>query len=83
MDVIILLVIGRLSDYYKIERNKDMAFTTFCSQRVLNINELREVLALMEQQESTDRYVNTVMHINGNYAEIDVGIDKDGNVTVF
>lgn len=60
-----------------------MTFTTFCSQRVLNINELREVLALMEQQESTDRYANTMMHINGNYAKIDVGIDKDGNITVF
>ena len=60
-----------------------MTFTTFCSQRSLNINELREVLALMEQQESTYKYVNTVMHINGNYADIDVGIDKDGNVTVF
>lgn len=60
-----------------------MTFSTFCSQRDLNINELREVLTLMENQESTDRYVNTVMHINGNSAEIDVGIDKDGNVTVF
>lgn len=59
-----------------------MTFTTFCSQRVLNINELREVLALMEQQENTDKYVNTVMHINGNYADIDVIIDKDGNVTL-
>lgn len=60
-----------------------MTFTTFCSQRGLDINELREVLALMEQQESTDRYANTMMHINGNYAKIDVGIDKDGNITVF
>lgn len=60
-----------------------MTFSTFCSQRGLDINELREVLALMEQQESTDRYANTMMHINGNYAKIDVGIDKDGNITVF
>lgn len=60
-----------------------MTFTTFQSERKLNINELREVLALMEQQESTDRYANTMMHINGNYANIDVGIDKDGNITVF
>lgn len=60
-----------------------MTFTTFQSEKELNINELREVLALMENQESTDKYVNTVMHINGNYADIDVGIDKDGNVTVF
>lgn len=59
-----------------------MTFTTFCSQRSLNINELREVLSLMEQQESTDKYVNTVMHINGNYADIDVIIDKDSNVTL-
>ena len=53
-----------------------MTFTTFCSQRVLNINELREVLALMEQQESTDRYANTMMHINGNYK---IRLQEDGS----
>lgn len=49
----------------------------------MNINELREVLNLMENQETTDRYTDTVLHINGNDAEIDVKIDKDGNVTLF
>ena len=60
-----------------------MTFTTFYSSRKMNINELREVLNLMENQETTDRYTDTVLHINGNDAEIDVKIDKDGNVTLF
>lgn len=59
-----------------------MTFTTFYSRRKLNINELREVLSLMENQETADRYTNAVLHINGNDAEIDVTIDKDGNVTL-
>ena len=59
-----------------------MTFTTFYSRRKLDINELREVLNLMENQETTDRYTNTVLHINGNDAEIDAAIDKDGNVTL-
>ena len=59
-----------------------MTFTTFKSNRELDINELREVLSLMEVQETTDRYEATSMHINGEHAVIDVDIDADGNVTV-
>lgn len=59
-----------------------MTFTTFYSSRKMNINELREVLNLMENQETTDRYAGTVLHINGNDAEIDVTVDKEGNVTL-
>ena len=57
-------------------------FTTFTTKRPLNINELREVLTLMENQETTDRYVSTSLNINGNNACIEVDIDEDGNVTV-
>lgn len=59
-----------------------MTFTTFKSNRELDINELREVLILMENQETTDRDISTALHINGDYATIDVEIDEDGNVTV-
>ena len=59
-----------------------MTFTTFKSNRELDINELREVLSLMEEQETTDRYVSTSLNINGNDANIEVEIDEDGNITV-
>lgn len=59
-----------------------MTFTTFKSNRELNINELREVLTLMENQETTDRDVSTSLDINGNDAHIQVNIDEYGNVTV-
>lgn len=59
-----------------------MTFTTFKSNRELNIDELKEVLALMENQETPDRYTSTEIDINGNYAHIAVKIDEYGNVTV-
>ena len=55
---------------------------TFKSNRELDINELREVLSLMENQETTDRYVSTLLNINGDYAHIKVDIDEYGNITV-
>ena len=59
-----------------------MTFTTFKSNRALNIGELREVLTLMENQETTDKYTSTSIDINGNEAHIRVDIDEDGNVIV-
>ena len=59
-----------------------MTFTTFKSERKLNIDELREVLILMENQETTDKDTNTKMVIDGDFAKIEVDIDEDGNVTV-
>ena len=50
--------------------------------RRFNINELREVLSLMEHQETNERYTNTSINIDGNYANITVDIDEDGNITV-
>ena len=44
--------------------------------------ESKEVLSLMENQETTDKYVSTSLNINGNNARIEVDIDEDGNVTV-
>ncbi len=56
--------------------------TTFKSNRALDINELRELLSLMENQETTDREISTGMLIQGDDATIEVEIDEDGNVTV-
>ena len=50
--------------------------------RTVNSDELREVMALVDNQETTDRYTNTSMHINGDYANIDVEIDEDGDIIV-
>ena len=66
----------------KIKYLERMINMTFKSERELNINELREVLSLMDHQETNERYTNTLMHINGYYATIDVTIDEDGNITV-
>lgn len=46
------------------------------------IEELREILALAENQETTDKYTSTKVHINGNHAIIDADIDEDGDFTV-
>lgn len=59
-----------------------MTFTTIKFNRQLNINELREALSLMEHQETNERYINTSINIDGNYANIAVDIDEDGNITV-
>lgn len=59
-----------------------MAFTTFTSKRPLTIEELREVLSLMETQETTDKWVATSLHIDGEHATIDVVVDDEGNVTM-
>ena len=55
-------------------------FATFYSRRKMTFEELREVLQLMEVQETTDKYTGALMSIKGNYADIDVKIDEDGNV---
>lgn len=59
-----------------------MTFTTIKFNGQLNINELREALSLMEHQETNERYTNTSINIDGNYANITVDIDEDGNITV-
>lgn len=54
----------------------------FKSKRELNIDELKEILILMENQTTTDKYVSTSIKINGDYALIEAEIDEDGNVTI-
>ena len=50
--------------------------------REVHTNELREVLLLAENQETTDKYIDTSLHIRGDYAEIKVDIDNGGNIIV-
>ena len=53
---------------------------TFTTHRSLTTNEIREVLSLMENQDTTDKFTNMNGTIQGNDANIDVVVDKDGNV---
>lgn len=57
-------------------------FVKVRTRRALNTAEIREVLSLMELQETTDKYIDTQLRINGDYAVIDVDIDEDGNIVV-
>ena len=50
--------------------------------RDVTLNELLEVKQFVENQETNDKYINTTMHINGNYAEIDIEVNKYGDVIV-
>lgn len=50
--------------------------------RDVTLNELLEVKQFVENQETTDKYTNTTIHINGNYAEVDVEVNEFGDVVV-
>ena len=50
--------------------------------RDVTLNELLEVKQFVENQETNDKYINTTMHINGNYAEIDIEVNEYGDVIV-
>ena len=41
---------------------------------------LEELIRLTKIQETTDRFENTELHINGDKAEIDVKINKMGDI---
>ena len=57
-------------------------FIKFYCKRKMSYEELKEVLNLMENQETTDKFTDTEMQIDGDDAKINVKIDKDGNVTL-
>ena len=46
------------------------------------IDELREILSLAENQETTDKEVDTTLHIEGDYATIDADINEDGDIYI-
>lgn len=50
--------------------------------RDVTLNELLEVKQFVENQETTDKYTNTTIHINGNYAEVDIEVNEYGDVIV-
>lgn len=50
--------------------------------RDMTLNELLEVKELVEHQETTDKYTNVGLVINGDYASIEVAIDEFGDITV-
>lgn len=55
---------------------------TLTLTRPVTYEELKELCVLMEAQQTTDRHTDTGMFIDGDYAEIEVDIDEDGNVTL-
>lgn len=57
-------------------------FTKFYCKRKMSYEELKEVLNLMENQETTDKFTDAKMQIDGDDAKINVKIDKAGNVTL-
>ena len=57
-------------------------FAEFYCKRKMSYEELKEVLSLMENQETADKYTDTEMQIDGDDAKIRVKIDKEGNVTL-
>lgn len=50
--------------------------------RDVTLNELLEIKQFVENQETNDKYTNTTMHINGNYAEVDIEVNEFGDVIV-
>lgn len=42
-----------------------------------------ELLVLIENQETTDKYINTSIRINGDFALIDVDIDEFGDIKIY
>lgn len=49
---------------------------------IKTLEELKEILAFAENQETTDRYTDTTLIIDGNYARIEVEIDEYGDFVV-
>ena len=48
--------------------------------KTITLDELEELVRLTKFQETTDRYENTELHINGDKAEIEVKINKMGDI---
>ena len=48
--------------------------------KTITLAELEELVRLTKIQETIDRYENTELHINGDKAEIEVKINKMGDI---
>ena len=55
---------------------------TLTTKRPITINEFRELMPLIELQETTEKYINTSFYIKGEFAIIEVQFDEDGNITL-
>ena len=55
---------------------------TLTTKRPITSNEFRELMLLMDLQETADKYTNTSFYINGKFAIIEVEFDEDGNITL-
>ena len=55
---------------------------TLTTKRPITINEFRELMPLMELQETSEKDTNTSFYINGKFAIIEVQFDEDGNITL-
>ena len=59
-----------------------MVLINFKNKTTLNVDELRELLQLAESQETTDKETSAELQINGDYANISVTLDEDGDITI-
>ena len=50
--------------------------------KTVTLEELEELVKLTKMQETTDRFENTELHINGDKSEIDVKINNMGDIEV-
>ena len=48
--------------------------------KTVTLSDLEELIELVKMQETTDRFSNTELHISGDKAEIDVKINKSGDI---
>ena len=56
--------------------------TVTLKRNKISSNELMELMGFVEQQETTDKEVNTTIECDGDYAKITLEFDEDGNITL-
>ena len=59
-----------------------MTGVTVKAKRPLTVEDLKELLPIVECQNTTDKDVNTHITLHGDYAELEMLIDDVGNITV-
>ena len=50
--------------------------------RPINDREFKELEGIVENQKTNDKFINTTMRVNGDYAVLDLEFDEDGDITV-
>lgn len=59
-----------------------MSFVKLRCERYLTLEELKELVGVMEFQETTDALKNVSVHLDGEHVEIEFDTDEWGNVNV-